>query len=287
MGADKSLGVSHWISDSMGPPRPVGRGAYSSHVYRAWTSSGGEEAQDLHHLGGLLRSRHRRLRRKRHWRRGARTTFSIRALRRNSTIRRRLPPRWANPVLCCGAPSARTANSAKMPNFRRTWSAASPRKTPIRPPANRREPPPQGLDDKAARKAALAFEKEQKRCEADRRSEEKATQKAGERRDRAIAAVQAALEEAEQEHRATVQQIDRDRAAPDRKSTKPRRPAGRRPRSDWTTPCAGHGRRAICGRFNLAPPASVAFSSMEKGPPLARSWPKILSRTGASGSKRR
>jgi colicin import membrane protein len=92
------------------------------------------------------------------------------------------------------------------------------RKTPIRPPANRREPPPQGLDDKAARKAALAFEKEQKRREADRWSEEKATQKAGERRDRAIAAVQAALEEAEQEHRTTVEQIDRDRAALDRRA---------------------------------------------------------------------
>ena len=31
---------------------------------------------------------------------------------------------------------------------------------------------------------------------------------------------------------------------------KPRRPAGRRPRNDWTMPCAGHGPRAICARFN-------------------------------------
>ena len=82
-------------------------------------------------------------------------------------------------------------------------------------PAKIREPPPRALDDEAARKAALAFEKEQQRRETDRRSEEKARRKQGERRDRAIAAAQAALEEAEQEHRKRVEQIDKDRAALD------------------------------------------------------------------------
>lgn len=86
------------------------------------------------------------------------------------------------------------------------------------PAAKRREPASRPLDDKAARKAAIAFEKEQKRREIHRRSEEKARRKQGERRDRAIAAATAALEGAEREHRKKVDQIDLDRAALDRRA---------------------------------------------------------------------
>jgi colicin import membrane protein len=89
------------------------------------------------------------------------------------------------------------------------------RKKPAKPAAKRREPAFQALDEKAARKAALAFENEQKRRETRRRNEEKARQKQGERRDRAIAAAEAALEKAEREHRKRVEQIDKDRAALD------------------------------------------------------------------------
>jgi colicin import membrane protein len=92
------------------------------------------------------------------------------------------------------------------------------RKKPAKPAAKRREATSRALDDKAARKAALAFENEQKRRETRRRNEEKARQKQGERRDRAIAAVQAALEEAEREHRKRVEQIDKDRAVLDRRA---------------------------------------------------------------------
>ena len=69
------------------------------------------------------------------------------------------------------------------------------------PAQKRREVPARALDDKAARKAALAFEKEQKRRETRRRNEESARRKEGERRDRAIEAAQATLEAAEGEHR--------------------------------------------------------------------------------------
>jgi colicin import membrane protein len=92
------------------------------------------------------------------------------------------------------------------------------RKKPGKPAAKRREATSRALDDKAARKAALAFENEQKRRETRRRNEEKARQKQGERRDRAIAAAQAALEEAEREHRKRVEQIDKDRAVLDRRA---------------------------------------------------------------------
>ena len=86
------------------------------------------------------------------------------------------------------------------------------------PAARRQEPASRAPDDKAARQAALAFEKEQKRRETQRRDEENARKKEGERRDRAIAAAQAALEEAEQEHRKRVERIDKDRAAVDRRA---------------------------------------------------------------------
>jgi colicin import membrane protein len=89
---------------------------------------------------------------------------------------------------------------------------------PKRPAAKKREPAPRPPDDKAARQAALAFEKERKRRETRRRSEEDARRKEGERRDRAIAAAQAALEEAEQDHRMKAEQIDKDRAAVDRRA---------------------------------------------------------------------
>ena len=96
--------------------------------------------------------------------------------------------------------------------------AAKPAAKRPEPPPKKPEPAPKPPDDKAARQAALAFEKEQKRREIRRRDEENARKKEGERRDRAIAAAQAALEEAEQEHRKRVEQIDKDRAAVDRRA---------------------------------------------------------------------
>ena len=56
------------------------------------------------------------------------------------------------------------------------------------------------VDKAAERKAALAFEKEQKRRERERASEEAARQKERERRQQAVDKAQAALEKAQQEH---------------------------------------------------------------------------------------
>jgi hypothetical protein len=56
------------------------------------------------------------------------------------------------------------------------------------------------VDKAADRKAALAFEKKQKRRERERASEEAARQKDRERRQQAVDKAQAALEKAEQEH---------------------------------------------------------------------------------------
>ncbi|KJC41508.1 TolA protein [Bradyrhizobium sp. LTSP885] len=56
------------------------------------------------------------------------------------------------------------------------------------------------VDKAAERKAALAFEKEQKRRERERASEETARQKDRERRQQAVDKAQTALDKAEQEH---------------------------------------------------------------------------------------
>jgi colicin import membrane protein len=85
-------------------------------------------------------------------------------------------------------------------------------------PAKRREPPAEAVDDKTARAAAQAFEKEQKRRDSERHKEEAKREKERERRERDIAAAEAALEQARRDHEARVEDIEKDRAALDRRS---------------------------------------------------------------------
>lgn len=78
--------------------------------------------------------------------------------------------------------------------------------------------PPHVLSDEAARKAALAFEREQRRRESARQREEAAREKDRMRRERAIAKAEAALEKATYEHEAKASEIEEARAALDRRS---------------------------------------------------------------------
>ena len=87
-----------------------------------------------------------------------------------------------------------------------------------KPRATTREPPAQKVDDKAAREAALAFERERKRRDSERRKEETAREKERKRREQAIAKAETALEEAKRDHDTKVEEIKRDRAALDRRS---------------------------------------------------------------------
>jgi hypothetical protein len=73
--------------------------------------------------------------------------------------------------------------------------------------------PPRKVDDKAARKAALAFEREQRQREHQRRKEEAAFAKQRERREQAVARIQAAIEEARRDHDGRVSRIERERIA--------------------------------------------------------------------------
>ena len=94
---------------------------------------------------------------------------------------------------------------------------------PPRPPkATERKVSKKAVDSRAAanapRIAALAFEKEQKRQDSERRREEARLEKEHQRRERAIAAVQARVEEATREHERRTADVDKQRAALDRKA---------------------------------------------------------------------
>ncbi|RQH15225.1 cell envelope biogenesis protein TolA [Bradyrhizobium sp. RP6] len=72
------------------------------------------------------------------------------------------------------------------------------------------------IDDQAARKAAAAFEKEERRREDERRKEEAA--RARERREKAVATAQAALDRARREHEARAEEIEAERIALDERA---------------------------------------------------------------------
>ena len=86
------------------------------------------------------------------------------------------------------------------------------------PPQKPRAAPPRSADRVAGRKAALAYEKQEAQRERQKRKEEAAQQRERERRDQAIAGAEAALQQAEEAHSRTVQQIERAQAELDRKS---------------------------------------------------------------------
>lgn len=75
--------------------------------------------------------------------------------------------------------------------------------------------PAKPIDGKAARAAALAFEREQKRRQDESRREEAAREKERERRARAIDKAQAALDDARQAHRSILDEMEKARRAID------------------------------------------------------------------------
>jgi colicin import membrane protein len=67
------------------------------------------------------------------------------------------------------------------------------------------------VDDQAARKAALAFEKAERQRETERRKEEATRAEQQKRRQRAIARAEAALEKAKREHEKKVSGMETER----------------------------------------------------------------------------
>ena len=92
-----------------------------------------------------------------------------------------------------------------------------PKHRPKKTLAKAKEQVPRTTDDKAARKAALAFAREQRRRENQRRKEEAARERQRQQRNQAIARAQAALEMSEREHQ-EVATIEAERNALEKKS---------------------------------------------------------------------
>jgi hypothetical protein len=92
------------------------------------------------------------------------------------------------------------------------------KETQTQPRPKRKEPPARKVDDTAARDAALAFEREQKRRDIARRKEEAAREKQRKRQEEAIAKAERSLEEAKREHEAKIKTIANDLAAVERRS---------------------------------------------------------------------
>jgi colicin import membrane protein len=92
------------------------------------------------------------------------------------------------------------------------------KQNPSKPQPKPNEPPAREVDEKTARAAALAFEKEKKRREMARRKEDTARERERKRREQAIAKAERALEQAKREHEAKSKEIENDRAALDRRS---------------------------------------------------------------------
>jgi colicin import membrane protein len=89
---------------------------------------------------------------------------------------------------------------------------------PARQRPQGKKQPARNIDDKTAQKAALAFEKEQRQRESERRKEEAVMAKQREQRQRAITRVEAALAEAKREHDARASTIQADRANLEKRS---------------------------------------------------------------------
>jgi hypothetical protein len=130
-----------------------------------------------------------------------------------------------------------------------------PKKTAARP--KERAPP---NTDEAGRKAIIAFEKEQRRRENQRRKEEAVREKQRERRGHGIAKAQAALEKAGREHAERVAKIDAERDAVERKSQaenarwakqKARRPPVRSTWQPWRSTIK-KGRSGICSPATIS-----------------------------------
>jgi hypothetical protein len=97
-------------------------------------------------------------------------------------------------------------------------SSSQSKGTPKKSHGNPAKQPSRKIDDKAARKASLAFEREQRQREGERRKKEAALAKQRERREQAVAKAQAAIDQARRDHDERVSAIETERAALEKRS---------------------------------------------------------------------
>jgi colicin import membrane protein len=108
-------------------------------------------------------------------------------------------------------PFGKDAHLPSTLDMKERGTSVKARKPPKKKPATR-------VDDKTARKAALAYEKEQQRRDQGQRKEQAELDKRHEKRERATARAQAALDAAGKEHDAKVAVLEKERAQIDERA---------------------------------------------------------------------
>jgi colicin import membrane protein len=99
---------------------------------------------------------------------------------------------------------------ARLPTIKSLFAPSAAGRAPRRKEKTLKSP---RISEKAARKAGLAFEREQQRRGLQRRKEEAAAAKVRARRQAAMSKAEAALEHGRREHEAVIARIEKDRAA--------------------------------------------------------------------------
>jgi len=124
----------------------------------------------------------------------------------------------SKPGIVLRRPVGSDAPFSEHPDLPTHLADAEPRHRPKKTAAELKERVPPPSTDEAASKAIVAFEKEQRLRENQRRKEEAVRKKQRERRDHSIAKAQALLEKAKREHDERVTKIEAERGAVERKS---------------------------------------------------------------------
>jgi hypothetical protein len=106
----------------------------------------------------------------------------------------------------------------ELPAHARIERHPRPKKQAGKKASDRKGKPAKRIDEKAAKKAAAAYEKRQRRLELQQRREDAKRAKEDARKERAVGKVQAQLDKAEREHDIKVGLIEKERAALDQRA---------------------------------------------------------------------
>jgi hypothetical protein len=123
----------------------------------------------------------------------------------------------ATPGVVLRRPVGTTAAFSEHAQLPTHLGASDTTRAPPKPTLKKPHTPTKSSDNKTARDAALAFDREQNRRAQQALREEAAQKKVEERRDRAIAAAEAALEEGKRAHQANLADLEKAQEALDKR----------------------------------------------------------------------
>jgi colicin import membrane protein len=149
---------------------------------------------------------------------GSRTNLFKQGLAKETNDAAIVAATMAKPGVVLRRPIGSNGRFTEHANLPKDLPVAKVKERPAKAQPRIEEPAARKSNDKAARAAAVAFKREQKRRERARQKEEAAREKERKQREQAIAKAEGALERAKGEHEAKIKEIDDARAALDRRS---------------------------------------------------------------------